>query len=477
MIQGVCNSIGPSRIRGVSSSIAPVGGGAPSPYDPGYEYQRITPATVYGKFTLAADETSLYPGGEVEIDATSGMPNVGSLTSSLETLFGSDNVEVELDDDDCPQIKYVGDLAEYDIPAPSVTPSDEFPPNNGSDGTPTLDSVIDYEPGISAEFTVARAGSTGFVTVFSSVHTGGVPTVIPMAASESDAKSLLNVGTAYNGTVDSVVMTPTSMRVVFTQPNGHGNPTIGGKTGASVTVEIETLQNGANPLPSGWSPLDIPSCEFWGDPRNTYIDDGITPAPDGEPVLRIDDLSANGTHDFQLTLGKRPIKVTHGGKPRLLYDGISAESFADVAAYQTSTVVIVYEYVTVGAGTYRIVLSYGKDEAGAGLGATIWFGQTPGGSQVVDNNHNSTERNNGPLDTAQHTVVTERTPTTFKAIFDGVATGDVATSGTQTAGLLTGAYRDGSVLPANAYVGDRLVFSSILSPETMTQLLDFLADR
>lgn len=222
-----------------------------------------------------------------------------------------------------------------------------------------------------------------------------------------------------------------------------------------------------------WSPLDISSLQLWLDPSLSYTDTGTTLATDGELVRQTNDVSANATHDGQSTSDFRPTFKLVNGKPRLLYEGVEDRSTAAVAAYQTSTVVVVYQYASFGAGNFKVAMAYGAN--GSGGGNVIWHGQNNTGKIGVSNS--SPDCINGDMDSAQHISVSQRTTTTFAGFVDGTQIETTKSqSGTQATGLITGMYA-GNQFPANVYIGDRFIFNAILTSGEMAALLAFLATR
>lgn len=547
-----------SGLSGLSGLSAVAGGFAPAP---GYEYQTIlftvsgSPApAVYGK--LAAT----WRGNTATLDMTSGLPAPATALGTFESIWGSGNVEAAAVSKGY-RLKFVGDLAEFDIEEATLTPSTSYTLNDGSGTAPTKTSQRDYAAGSSGtaeQFTISlfnpptdgsvvlmsgksvdvsggvisnvapgigfsvTAGGVGFqfVTITAdspgpqtdesimSDTTGGasVNTDVQGTAGSAEVlgqcvinftgaagwatfadgftalafsvtatgdaiKSLLNGASGYNDTiVDTVTVGASTITIDYASGKSPaGTITIGGKTGAAVTAEIDTIQDGA----TTWTPLEIASLEAWLDPSLSYTDTGTTLAVDNDAVRQTNDLGPHATHDGQSNASFRPLKKTVSGKPRLLYDGSDDRSTASVAAYQTSTTVVVYQYAAHSAGTYRVAMAYGAN--GSGGGNVIWHGQNDVDKIGISNS--GPDCINGDMDTAQHISVSQRTPTTFAGFLDGAQIDTTkGQSGTQATGLITGMYA-GNQFPANVYIGDRFVFSSILTAAETGWLLHFLADR
>jgi len=391
---------------------------------PDYEYQTLKKA--YGKFTLEVDLQGL--GGVVSdpFDWSAGSPSAATLQTALNTMLGSGRAEVT--DGAVYQIKFVGDLAEYDLPQLTLTADSSYPLNDGAGTAPTKTSQRDYaaatdgtaevvtllftptdsgidgyqedshgnridytgattnyaptagsgwsvsfDSGSSVQFecdtpgprntTTASAannsaspavtinvagvdptaellgqvvvdfvGADGWITYASSSPSFSV--AIPVTALDAEVLAILNDASRYNGTVNSAAMGSTTMTVNFTATNNPGTVTIGGVTGAAVTSAVDTLQDGANALPS-FNPIDL-SPWLWLDPTRGVMNDGAnTPADQLDPVYEWEDQTTNNRDRSQATLADRPILDTVSGQTMLTFNDNSLmgsdERLADTA--------------------------------------------------------------------------------------------------------------------------------------------------
>jgi len=363
---------------------------------PDYEYQTLKKA--YGKFTLEVDLGGL--GGVVSdpFDWSAGSPSAATLQTALNTMLGSGRAEVT--DGAVYQIKFVGDLAEYDLPELTLTADSSYPLNDATGTAPTklgqsnyvegaqeritlaltpndpganasaIDSngnSITYDfattlytttaggdftcisgvnsssatfesasdgpknttysimsenngtPGVTidvagaieanAQVNVTFTGAAGWITYASSSPSFSF--AIPVTALDAAALAILNDAARYNGTVDSVAMGSTSMTVNFTATNNPGAVTIGGVTGAAVTSAVDTLQDGANPLPSG---LPTPVLAISFAPGTVFQTVGGAPAvSDGDPVGSALGTPPTTIDGSQSTSGSRPAFIAAGG--------------------------------------------------------------------------------------------------------------------------------------------------------------------
>jgi len=143
-----------SGLSGLSgrSGLSGAGGGGTS-LTPGYEYQKLSPKDFYGKVSVTLDAGTLATGGTVELDFTSGTMSAAALQTALETIADTGNVEVAIIDDYF-QIKFIGDLAEYNLDHTTLTPSASYVPNDGSGTAPTKLGQSNYVAAAQEEVTL-----------------------------------------------------------------------------------------------------------------------------------------------------------------------------------------------------------------------------------------------------------------------------------------------------------------------------------
>lgn len=127
------------------SGLSGLGGTAGGGFTPiaGFEYQSIlftaggSPASaVYGKLDLT------YLGSTATLDMSAGLPSVATALGTFESVWGSGNVEVAAVDKGY-RLKFVGDLAQYDIQEATLTPSTAYTLNTGT-STPSKTSQRNY---------------------------------------------------------------------------------------------------------------------------------------------------------------------------------------------------------------------------------------------------------------------------------------------------------------------------------------------
>jgi hypothetical protein len=94
---------------------------------------------------------------------------------------------------------------------------------------------------------------------------------------------------------------------------------------------VQYFGNPRNPRRRSYGPPFSPSSlglDLWLEARDgLYSDAGTTPAVQDDPVYRMTDLSGNGHHADQATLGLRPILKTDGGFPVVRFTKTDAHRF------------------------------------------------------------------------------------------------------------------------------------------------------
>jgi hypothetical protein len=408
---------------------------------PDYEYQTLKKA--YGKFTLEVDLQGL--GGVVSdpFDWSAGSPSAATLQTALNTMLGSGRAEVT--DGAVYRIKFVGDLAEYDLPQLTLTADNSYPLNDGSGTAPTKTSQRDYvapvagvKENVTLSLTPTDSGQVGSVadtngnaitydgvsnysttaafgwaansgsgtstvtfecdtfgphsTSLASttnnsagspvtVNTAGVAAVtevfgqvvateggaagwylytstspsftvaIPLTADNAAALAILNASGAYNGTVESVSITSGGLEVNFTATNNPGTVTIGGVVGAAVTSAVDTLQDGANALPSGL-PTPVLAISF-ASPYVFQTVGGAAAVSDGDPIGSALGTPPTTNNGSQSTSGSRPSFIAAGGAS---FDGSGDRIDVGTAGYAEATeaTITAFAQTNSGAGNYCI---------------------------------------------------------------------------------------------------------------------------
>jgi hypothetical protein len=540
---------------------------------PDYEYQTLKKA--YGKFTLEVDLGGL--GGVVSdpFDWSAGSPSAATLQTALNTMLGSGRAEVT--DGAVYQIKFVGDLAEYDLPELTLTADSSYPLNDATGTAPTklgqsnyvegaqeritlaltpndpganasaIDSngnSITYDfattlytttaggdftcisgvnsssatfesasdgpknttysimsenngtPGVTidvagaieanAQVNVTFTGAAGWITYASSSPSFSF--AIPVTALDAAALAILNDAARYNGTVDSVAMGSTSMTVNFTATNNPGAVTIGGVTGAAVTSAVDTLQDGANALPSSL-PTPVMAISF-ASPYVFQTVGGAAAVSDGDPVgsaLATPPTTIDGS---QATSGSRPSFIAAGGAT---FDGTG-----DYVSLGTSTT-LQPSVITITMWLRRTVSWNGAESCIAWLKPNATFNGSGWYLTIDDRNFGMGNRNqsplmavdgiNGfyctgspdtlfPLNTWTHLAVTFNSSTNAKAIFIngvsqslsslGVPDSITATSDTKYMGFNSPGYAGGFLGGA---IKDARIYSVVLTQDEIDNVI------
>ena len=169
---------GLSGLSGLSGKSGAGGGGGGPSYEADYEYQSLN--KFRGLFDLEVDLSGL--GGVVtdEFDWTAAIPSAATLATALNTMLGASRAEV-VDQTTYFEIKFVGELAEYNIPELTLTPDANYPANDASGTAPNVTSNV----GAKAEFWLFTDGYTGTINFGNGDVSGSVDAAAGVISSVS----------------------------------------------------------------------------------------------------------------------------------------------------------------------------------------------------------------------------------------------------------------------------------------------------
>lgn len=226
---------------GSSSSDSSGGGGGPT-LDADFEYQKITPSDFVGKITLGL------LGDTHEVDATAGALTAGEMQTELESLVGDGNVEVSIYNGQYYVVKFISDLAEYNLAQMSIASSESYVPNDGSGTDPSKTSQRDYVAAVNEVVTINLVPGGAFDAAQTDTAGNSV------SWTEGTTTFSASPGTGWSVTsgsaTDTVVFTadtpgPKNVSSVLSPGNSSGTPVVVNTTGvtevnAQVVINLGT---------------------------------------------------------------------------------------------------------------------------------------------------------------------------------------------------------------------------------------------
>jgi hypothetical protein len=238
--------MGSLLLLGAGSSSS--GGGESGPtLDADFEYQKITPSDFVGKITLGL------LGDTHEVDATSGALTAGEMQTELESLVGAGNVEVSIYSGAYYVVKFIEDLAEYNLAQMSIESSATYVPNDGAGTSPSKTSQRDYVAAVNEVVTINLVPGGAFDAA--QTDTAGNSVNWTEGTTTFSASPGMGWSVTSGSATDTVVFTadtpgPKNVSSVLSPSNSSGTPVTVNTTGVTEIIAqvVVNLGNGA----TGW---------------------------------------------------------------------------------------------------------------------------------------------------------------------------------------------------------------------------------